>query len=391
MEWSRFQPTRESWVTETGDWYAELIAECERLGLQPMLTLHHFTIPQWLAEHGGLLHPEFPALFQSFVSRVVKRLGARVPLWCTVNEPITWIIGQYIGGFMPPARFAPTMVPLACQNLFRAHVLAYETIHREVGERQGPWAKEPLMVGYAHNMVDFLPSRDWHPLERMMTWTFRRFYNRSWIDATVGKAQHFGVRGILPFAGQVTEARGRRTTDFIGINYYTKCYLQWGKEGAEQLQEGSFARPDFVPMNVRFSGPFDEVSDLGWAIHPAGLGRMLRFVGNYGLPIYITENGIADSTDKRRLAYLQAHLLEVARAIERGIDIRGYFHWSLIDNFEWIKGFWPRFGLVEINYDNFERRVRPSAEKYREVITAHQTRGREKPSTALLRELMANS
>lgn len=381
VEWSRFQPTPDRWEKEPGDWYLELIAECERLGLKPMVTLHHFTIPQWLAAKGGVLHPEFANYFQKFTEHVARLFGSRVPLWCTVNEPITWVVGQYLAGFMPPAKFAPTSVPLACQNLFRAHVLAYETLHREIKTRTGPWASEPLMVGFAHNMIDFVPHRTWQPLERMMTWTFRKFYNRSWLDAVMGKSQNFGARGLFPHGTQVTEGRGRRTADFIGVNYYTKCYLHWGKEE----RAGEFGHPN-LPVTIKFASKYDEASDLGWAIHPAGLGRILRFVSRYHLPIYITENGIADADDSRRKSYLVAHLLEVARAIERGIDIRGYYHWSLIDNFEWIKGFWPRFGLIEVDYDSFARKERPSADLLRKIIEKHTAQNREQPSTALLRD-----
>lgn len=383
VEWSRFEPKPGEWSKEAEDWYDALISECERLGLEPMLTLHHFTLPQWLADQGGLLNTDFPALFQKFTSRIARRYGARVPLWCTVNEPITLVVGQYLGGFMPPAKFAPRFIPVACQNLFRAHVAAYETLHSEIKKRSGPWKDKPLMVGFAHNMIDFQPSRAWHPLERMSAWMFRRFYNRSWLDAVMGKTQHFGMRGLVPHAGQVREARGKKTADFIGVNYYTKCYLHWGGDRSKQ----EFSLPEFFPVGVNFHGPYDDKSDLGWAVHPAGLGRILRFVSRYGLPIFITENGIADADDSRRAAYLSSHLLEVARAIERGMDIRGYYHWSLVDNFEWIKGFWPRFGLVEIDYDSFSRKTRESARFYQKVIAEHLKEQKALPSTAVLRNL----
>jgi beta-glucosidase len=216
-------------------------------------------------------------------------------------------------------------------------------------------------------MIDFLPWREWNPFERVMTNVFRRFYNRSWLDAVTGRRQHFGVRGFIPYARPVPEALGRPTVDFIGLNYYMKVYVccGLGAQTAASPSHGHFPPPGRFPLGIAFSKHTDTVSDLGWAVHPRGLGRLLRFVRRYGLPILITENGIADRNDELRADYLRWHLDEVAAAMAAGVDVRGYYHWSLLDNFEWIKGFGPRFGLYEVDYATLERRRRPSAETYR--------------------------
>lgn len=370
IEWSRLEPERGKWDLNAVGRYAEIIATCERLGLVPMVTLLHFTLPQWLTEMGGFAHPESPALFRGYVKQVLRVLGPRVPLWCTLNEPMTWVIGQYLGGFMPPAEFHPTKVALCNRNLLHAHVLAHDLLHRESGRREGPWKEMPIGVGIAHNMVDFLPAHSWNPMERYLTRIFRRFYNRSWLDAIAGRSQHFGVRGFIPYAAPLHEARSRRTADFIGINYYTKCYIHWGALRTQQKEGVYYGKSGLLTMGVTFSKPGDVTSELGWAVHPHGLGRMIRFVKRYKLPIYITENGIADAKDSLRADYLKAHLKEVVKENKNGADVRGYYHWSLIDNFEWIKGFWPRFGLIEIDYETMERRVRKSARVYGEMIKA---------------------
>jgi beta-glucosidase len=286
---------------------------------------------------------------------VARALGSRVPLWCTLNEPMVLVVGGYLGKFMPPAVFAPTLAAQACANLLRAHVAAYDILRAEIPGAQ---------VGFAHNMIDFRPDRAWHPLERAACWAFDRFYNRSWLDAVTGRKPAFSVPGLIPAAAPVPEARGRRTVDFIGVNYYTKAYLQWRpRDAALTLKE--------APLGVSFARRAEETTDMGWAIHPEGLKRILRRVGRYGLPIHVTENGIADREDRLRPRYLREHLLQVADAIADGVDIRGYYYWSLLDNFEWIKGFGPRFGLFSVDYSTFERTATGSARLLRDLIAAH--------------------
>ncbi|NBP00320.1 MAG: glycoside hydrolase family 1 protein, partial [Proteobacteria bacterium] len=170
--------------------------------------------------------------------------------------------------------------------------------------------------------------RSWHPIEIGLTQVSRSFFNQSWWDALTGRKQHFGLPWLIKTPPQVSEALGRNTCDYLGINYYTKGYIKWRALSDFQL--------DF-PIQIEFFKNGDEKSDLNWAIHPKGLGRMIRFAKSYELPIYITENGIADATDQFRSSYLVSHLMEIARELSSGAPVKGYFHWSLIDNFEWIK------------------------------------------------------
>ena len=357
IEWSRIEPEEGRFDSNALKWYSDLITECEARGLTPMLTLHHFTSPQWLAAKGGFTWSEAPKKFAEFVKYVAREIGERVPLWCTLNEPLVLVIGTYIGKFMPPAEYSPSLASIACPNLFEAHVLAYHILHSEI--------RRPISVGIAHNMLDFLPDRTWHPMEQLLSRVFRRFYNRSWLDAVTGKAQRFGVTGLLPSLPPVQSAFSRKTVDFIGVNYYTKAYVQWRPRDISQEQ------PSELPLGFAFARRKEQASDLGWAVHPEGLGRMLRFASRYGVPLYVTENGIADRVDHLRPDYLRCHLHEIAKAISSGIDVRGYYHWSLLDNFEWIKGFGPRFGLYGVDYTTLERTPTHSAKLYQEFIAHH--------------------
>ncbi len=362
IEWSRIEPKEGKWDSEALDWYEALIAECEKNKLLPMATLHHFTSPLWFAEKGGFSFAGSPAYFAQYVKKIVHRLGSRVPLWCTINEPMVLTAGTYLGKFMPPAEFSPHKASLACRNLLKAHVLAYDIIHSDTPVRKGLWKDHPLQVGIAHNMLDFLPDRKWHPIERVLVQILRRFYNRAWLDAVTGRKQHFGVLGLVPKAKPVKKALGRNTVDFIGINYYTKAYVQWRPKAPAQ------ERPPELPIGITFARRKETVSDLDWAIHPAGLSRMIRFVRRYGLPIYITENGIADREDQLRPEFLKSHIEVLEKALLEGTDIRGYYYWSLLDNFEWVKGFGPRFGLYHVDYETFQRTPTRSARVYQKII-----------------------
>jgi beta-glucosidase len=363
VEWSRIEPEEGRFDPDAIEWYRELIAECERHGLLPMLTLHHFTCPQWLAEQGSFAWDGAPERFARYVRKIVEELGARVPLWCTINEPGVLVVGAYLARIMPPARFSKEEAANACRNLLRAHALAYDIIHAPGGERSGPWKDHPVQVGLAHNMLDFCADRWWDPREQLLARFIGNFYNRSWLDAVTGRKQRFGVPGILPSPPEVTEARGRRTVDFIGVNYYTKGYVQWRRNRPSQ----GISTP--LPVNVAFARPREAQSDLGWAIHPKGFGRVLRLAASYGLPLYVTENGIADREDAHRAEYLRLHIEELQGLRSEGLDIRGYYHWSLLDNFEWVKGFGPCFGLYAVDYATFDRTPRQSALTYREIIT----------------------
>ncbi len=369
IEWSRLEPDEGQWDASAFQWYKELILKCENYRLVPMLTLHHFTSPKWFAAKGGFAWKGAANKFNEYVKKAVHHFGAYVPLWCTFNEPMVLVIGTYLGKFMPPAQFAPHLAAEANHQLLRAHTLAYDTIHSEIIRREGHWKNYPIQVGIAHNMLDFLPDRFWHPIEHLLAKYFHRFYNRAWLDAITGRKQRFGALGIIPPSRTVTEALGRMTADFIGVNYYTKAHVQWRPRDLKQegLKE--------LPLGVSFAHRKDVVSDVGWAIHPQGFKKVLRFAASYGLPLYITENGIADREDCMRSSYIEAHIKEMALLIQKGMDIRGYYHWSLLDNFEWIKGFGPRFGLYRVNYDTFERSPTASAVYLKNLVQRHRSTG----------------
>lgn len=372
IEWSRIEPKEGQIDFDAIQRYRQILEGCARHGLKPMVTLHHFTSPLWFARQGGFSAPAAPVLFAKFVQIVVRELGAQIPLWCTFNEPMVLVVGTYLAGFMPPGTHNPAGASRALHGLLRSHALAYDIIHREMPTRAGPWKDSGLLVGIAHNLLDFAPDRRWHPLEWGFTRVLRNFYNHSWLRAIVGKKPRFSVPGIIPKVAEVPEALGRATADFIGINYYTRAYVQWTRQ---HTMQGPGSK---LPIHVAFARPKEPVSDVDWSIHPNGLAKIIREVTRYGLPIYITENGIADREDKLRGEYIFIHLRAIAREISNGAPIHGYYYWSLLDNFEWIKGYGPRFGLYEVDYKTLARTARPSAHLFKKIVESHCSR--EAPS-----------
>lgn len=365
VEWAKIEPIEGKWDANAIAWYLSLIAECEKLKLLPMVTLLHFTLPKWFANQGGLTSPQAAEKFANFVTKVAHAFEGRVPIWCTINEPIVHIVGSYLGGFMPPALYSTKNVSLSYENLLRCHLKAFEILHSLAHIRKGPWAEEKIMVGYAHNMLSFKPEKFFHPIEQLLANRLNKIYNYAWIDATTGRKQKFGLWGVIPKAKVIPELFHKNKTDFIGINYYTKAYVQWRPRSQLSTPIKN------LPIGINFARRHEVSSDLGWAIYPAGLKSLLRRVSRYNLPIYITENGIADKSDSLREEYIFSHLEVIASEIERGVDVRGYYHWSLIDNFEWIKGFWPRFGLLSVDYSNFDRHIRKSGQLFSKIIKAH--------------------
>jgi beta-glucosidase len=363
VEWSRLEPQEGKWDSEAFDWYRELILECERLGLVPMLTLQHFTLPLWMAEQGGFSWERSPELFARFTRQVVERLGSKVALWCTINEPMVMTAGSYLGQFMPPALYSPEKARMACYHLLKSHVLAYDLIHREIPKSDSSFKDIPVQVGIAHNVIDFVADRSRSVIERWLAEQFHQFYNLAWLDAITGREQQFSFPLLMAPAPTVPEAMGRLTVDYLGINYYTRARVQFTPKW------------NGLPINVAFARDGERASDVDWPIHPQGLQKMLKIAGGYQLPIYITENGIADKSDHLRTDYIRDHVRELALASQNGVDVRGYYHWSLLDNFEWVKGFEPRFGLYQVDYSTFERKATQSAYFYQEVIERHLSLG----------------
>lgn len=321
IEWSRIEPQRGVFNADEIDHYVRVLAALKDRGLVTFVTMHHFTNPLWFAQAGGWTWSGAPECFGAYVARVAPALSPYVDFWMTINEPTQVAFAGYIFGEWPPARHFD--IPGAYRQIdtmAAAHRVAAEAIKT---------AHPGAQVGFSDIQFNW---RCENPASR-----WQRAVHRFIDDFSNHR-----------FCDQVKDC-----ADFIGVQYYHTLKVGWRPYGPGHL-----------------SGV--ETTDIGWNISPEGLEAVTTACWQrYGLPIYITENGLADAADTKRTAFIRDHLAALARAIDGGADVRGYLHWSLVDNFEWAMGFTPRFGLVAIDYVTQQRTPRPSARAYKEIISGN--------------------
>jgi beta-glucosidase len=322
----------------------ERAAALKNLGIEPCVTLHHYTHPRWFWSPGGWENPASVAAFGRYAEAVAAALSPHVRLWVTLNEPIVFVLGGYLGGRIPPGHSSFASAARALEHLLRAHTEAAGAI-----AARGPAGR----VGIAHNMLEFAPDRRDSALDRRLAKQAERLYNLALLE-TIATGR---LDWSFPGQGRV---RARldgfpASNDFVGVNYYSRVHIRFrGVPGGI----GEYFYRDPAARGL---------TDTGWEVHPEGFDAVLRQAAQTGLPIVVTENGIATRDDRRRQNFLRDHVLVMAHRRAAGTRIDGYFHWSLLDNFEWLDGFGPRFGLYEIDYATFARRRRPSADLFAQL------------------------
>ena len=323
IEWSRIEPSPQCLDAAVLEHYRKVLQLLKQKGITVFVTLHHFSNPQWFMERGGWKKPENIEYFVNFVNFIVDEFHDVVNYWITFNEPTLYASLAYYEGRFPPGERSFFAFRDVLRNLVRAHRRCFEMVHKKYTH---------LKMGVATNNQYFEPySSFW--LDRAVV----AYTSYSW--------NHFFLRGI----------KGRQ--NFIGLNYYFHNKLKFSFLG------------DWFNPNHFFSRVKNDnlhVSDQGVEIFPSGMYQVLMDLKKYNLPIYITENGVADSSDHFRKNFIDAHLKNVYIAIKDFCDVRGYFYWSLLDNYEW-GSFKPRYGLVKVNFKTLEREIRPSALWYAEV------------------------
>jgi beta-glucosidase len=310
IEWARIEPEEGQWDEQAIAHYRQYIKELKARGMEPFLNLWHWTMPTWFDEKGGLTKRSNLRYFERFVRKVAEEYAAELNYVITINEPNTYAANSYVNGKWPPQHKNILEGAMVYFNLVAAHKRAYKILKA---------AKKSLQVGAAPQMGNIQAKRPHNLLDEFSTKIMRYIWNW-WLPAQI-----------------------RRHQDFVGVNYYFTDYFT----GLLKRENPS------VPLN-----------DLGWYAEPEGLyPLLLRVWVRFKKPIIITENGIADANDQYRRWWLEETVIAMERAISEGVDLRGYFHWSLLDNFEWSDGWWPKFGLVEVDREHdMKRTIRPSAQ-----------------------------
>jgi len=343
LEWSRIEPRDGVFNDDAILHYRNELSLLLESGIRPMLTLLHFSIPLWFADLGGFLNPQCVTYFERYVRYVVENLGDLVQDYATINEPNLYAINGYWFGLWPPGQknFRRSMKVAA--NLARCHMKAYKLIHelRDVGQ-----FITPTYVAAVHNLIEFVPLRPRkadHVAARVLSY----LYQSAIVHA-------FTTGRFLPPLGFSGLFSRQLLADYMGINYYTRL--------ASHAKGFQFEPLPGTPRN-----------DLGWEIYPEGLKKVCRWSHNHhtALPIWITENGTCDAADAFRTEFIYDHLKAISELIEEGIPVERYYHWSLMDNFEWLEGESGRFGLVAVNFETQERTLRRSGEFYAELCRNH--------------------
>lgn len=320
IEWSRVEPEKNKFDAREIQHYREVIQELKANGIEPFVTLWHRSNPVWVAEQGDWENPETVKDYLSYVNKVVSEYKNDVHYWMPLNEPIFYILGSYLGGQYPPQVKSLWRSNKVFKNFVKAFNECSELIHELQNGSHVGTADAALYTESYHN----------------------KWYNRLTVK-------------IMDYFTNVRFTKAVLThADFLGVQYYTRGLVGW-------QWKTWYPKPGQI-IEIR------KQSDMGWELYPKGLYNFLMKLKKYGKPIFITENGIADALDAHREHYIQTHLTELHRAIQSGADVRGYLHWSLLDNLEWNKGFWPKFGLIEVNRTTMQRTIRPSALAYATII-----------------------
>lgn len=336
LEWSRIEPEKHIFSKEAIKHYKEEIELLKKNGIQPLVTLHHFSNPLWFENMGGFENPASIELFTEYVAYTVKELGSDVSEWITINEPNIYTVNGYFFGMWPPGKKRFSSLRTVYTNLAACHIKSYKIIHDIYDENDFGQVK----VGFANYLRVFVPYSKTNLLHVLTAKFFDKAFQESLSDAfCLGKVS-FPVKKSSAYKFE----KGRYF-DFIGINYYSRGACRFFKDTTFENTEKN---------------------DLGWEIYPKGISffaeRMFR---KYNAPIYITENGTCDKDDKIRAKYIYSHLKEL---IDSGLPVERYYHWTFIDNFEWAEGEEARFGLVALDFETQKRTIRESGRFYTEII-----------------------
>lgn len=349
IEWARIEPSPGEFSSEALDHYREVIGTARDLGLTTFVTLHHFTNPLWFVERGGWEAGDAPEIFARYARRAGKAFGDLLEVVNTINEPQIVAVVGHLMGYFPPRKTDLGAAHRVTANLIKAHAAAGRAVRETSGAK----------VGLPISIMDFVPSEDTTQARQ-----FRDFVFHLMVGVYLEALRSGRITGLTVPEEEVPGLAG--SDDLVGIQYYTRIALDPAAL-SRSATEGAPAAPR-DPYAVR---PGERTTQMGWPWHPEGLGRVIEATAEAGLPIYVTENGIGTADDSERVEFIRLHLEQVHDAIARGRDVRGYFYWSTLDNFEWNEGYRPTFGLIAVDRRTFERTPKPSLTWYGGVARAN--------------------
>jgi beta-glucosidase len=348
VEWSRIEPEEGQWDDSALARYRQMLRALRDRGLRPFITLHHFTNPQWFEQKGAFAAPESVALFQRFTQRVVGALGDLCRDWATFNEPNVYVsLGYFLGEFPPGKRGRVLQAAHVTRNLCLAHAAAYRTIHSLQADAN---------VGWAQHFVVFKPRRPESAVDRWLCGFIHRRFNDNFAEGICSGRAPFPLN---KFGSSLPEVKG--ACDFVGINYYSRLRVGFEPRSARTLFLQISVPPHKPQGDSGIEVPYGEV-------YPEGLRQAVEHFAGFKKPLYILENGVPDREDRIRPWALESIVAQMRGLLAEGVDLRGYFHWTLADNFEWNEGWHLRFGLFDLDPLTQARNARPSAQVYFRLI-----------------------
>ncbi len=325
LEWSRLEPKPGNFNKLAFEHYRQQIKILRLNAIEPFVTLWHWINPLWISQQGGWENKITVEHYLKYVEKVLAWLGSDVKYWLTLNEPETYVGLGYVAGIFPPQVKSLFRANNVFKNLMAAHRQAYRLIKTKL--------KNQAQVGLTHYFIYQTPCKN-------------------------NLLNHWLVKLLDYIRWQRFLKASEDYQDFIGFQYYHHDRIKFKLGGRFLIAEARNENKD--------------VTDMGWEIYPEGIYHLLKYCQRYNKPIYVTENGIADEDDDQRQKFITNHLKYVHQAINEGVQVRGYFYWSLLDNFEWQYGWAPKFGLYSVDRKTFKRTARPSAKFYSEICRKNQ-------------------
>lgn len=396
LEWARIEPERNQWDQDAIDSYRQMLSSMRDKGLEPIVTLNHLTLPLWVLtppvqfkkrfyQHfmpkpirqlpvddplssdpywkslRGWENEETIREFVKFVERVVSEFKDLVDYWITISEPIASVIGGgYLAGISPPGFFLDgKRTRSVLHNLIEAHVQAYEKIS-EFDDSDANNDGSPKNVGFSHLMLIVQPPlKSSNSADAEAAKNFSYFINDYFLNAVINGEEDLNYlntleRHIEGSKNFRVNSRWKQKTDFIGLNYYRRLRVR--RSQMVRMSNAKFiggAPVSDLSTNNDFVG---RLNDLGWEIYPDGLYEIIRSLKKWNKPIFITENGVADRSDSLRSQFIIEHMKQIRRCLDENLDVMGYLHWSLMDNYEWHEGYKQegKFGLFSVNRDQLD-------------------------------------
>ena len=329
IEWSRIEPENGVWNAEAIKHYTDYINDLVSRGIEPVLNLWHWTMPTWFTDMGGFEKKENIVFFDRFVTKMCSELPMqKISYIITLNEPNVYASFGYGTGEWPPNKKNWFSFLRVYYNLTIAHKRSYRIIKKRYPR---------MKIGVAQQLANIQAKRPQNILDNFAVRWMRYFWNWWFLNRII------------------------KYQDYVGFNYYFTDYYRFGS--LREMVKGKFFYRD---------NPSFPTNDLGWYMEPEGLHALIvRVWAHYKKPILITENGLADAGDEHRQWWIEETIIAMERAISEGVELKGYFHWSLLDNFEWAYGWWPQFGLIRVDRKTMKRHIRPSAKYYAEQIKKH--------------------